>query len=166
MSTNHVWCHGLQSSPTVQRPHIEAPQPTRRSYYWLRNTIHIQLHILPKSTFGDPSSSFHSFSPPDGWSDQESQLGSWAIPLAFHEPTSGWLVWLAGHSQVAYNNQVHASTCSSPFMLDTGQNPHFGIVPLRESHLEMLNDFPSWMEAETKEACSALTQAANDMACF
>src|SRR5882724_9108336 len=37
---------------------------------------------------------------------------------------------------------------------------------MRESHMETLNDFASCMEAATKEACSALTQAANDMACF
>src|SRR5882724_3514214 len=37
---------------------------------------------------------------------------------------------------------------------------------MRETHMETLNDFASWMEAATKEACSALTQAADDMAQF
>jgi len=35
---------------------------------------------------------------------------------------------------------------------------------MREPCLETLNDFTSWMEGATKEACSALTQAADDMA--
>ena len=51
-------------------------------------------------------------------------------------------------------------------MLDTRQNPHLGIEPLRESHLEMLNNFASQMEAAMKEASSALPQAANHMAHF
>ena len=53
-----------------------------------------------------------------------------------------------------------------PFMLDTGKNPLLSIEPMRESHLETLNNFTSWMEAVTKEAHSALTQAADDMAHF
>src|SRR5882672_4766218 len=57
-------------------------------------------------------------------------------------------------------------SCSSPFMIDTGQNPLLGIEPLRESHLEMLNDFASGMEAAMKEACSALSRAADIMAHF
>ena len=51
-------------------------------------------------------------------------------------------------------------------MLDTGKNPRLGIEPMRESRMETLNDFASWMEAATKEACSALTQAADNMAHF
>src|SRR5882672_6817285 len=51
-------------------------------------------------------------------------------------------------------------------MMDTGQNPQLSIEPLRESHLKTLNDFTSQMEAATKEACSALSRAADDMARF
>ena len=51
-------------------------------------------------------------------------------------------------------------------MLDTGQNPQLSIEPMRDSFLETLNDFTSWMEAATKEAHSAISQAANDMAHF
>jgi len=51
-------------------------------------------------------------------------------------------------------------------MLDTGQNPQLGIKPMTESCVETLNDFASWMEAATKEAHSALTQAAHDTAHF
>ena len=50
--------------------------------------------------------------------------------------------------------------------MDTGKNPQLGIEPLKESHLETLNNFASRMEAVMKEAHSALARAADDMACF
>src|SRR5882724_1558883 len=49
-------------------------------------------------------------------------------------------------------------------MLDTGKHPWLGVEPLRDSHLETLNDFTSRMGKAMDEAHSALTQAANDMA--
>jgi len=49
-------------------------------------------------------------------------------------------------------------------MLNTRQHPQFSVEPLRESHLETLNDFASRMEKAMDEAHSALTQAADDMA--
>jgi len=49
-------------------------------------------------------------------------------------------------------------------MLDTGKNPWLGVELLRESHLETLNNFASRMGKAMDKACSALTQAANDMA--
>src|SRR5467141_3070136 len=73
---------------------------------------------------------------------------------------------MASIAEFTYNDWLHASTCSSPFMMDTGQNPQLGIEPLRESFLEMLNDFASRMEVATKEACSALSRAADNMAHF
>ena len=51
-------------------------------------------------------------------------------------------------------------------MMGTGQNPHLGIEPLRESCLETLNDFASRMEVAMKEAHSSLTRVADDMAQF
>jgi len=50
--------------------------------------------------------------------------------------------------------------------MDTRQNPQLSIELLRESHLEMLNDFTSCMEAVTKEGFSALAKMADDMAHF
>jgi len=77
----------------------------------------------------------------------------------------GWYEWLA-IAEFTYNDQIHASTCSSLFMMDTGQNPQLSIEPLRESHLETLNDFTTQMEAATKEAHLALSRAADNMAHF
>ena len=49
-------------------------------------------------------------------------------------------------------------------MMDTRQNPQLGIEPLRESHLETINDFTSRIEAVMKEAHSSLARAADDIA--
>ena len=76
-----------------------------------------------------------------------------------------WYKWLC-IAEFAYNDQVHASTCSSLFMMDTGQNPQLGIEPLRDSHPETLNNFASRIEAATKEVCLSLARAADDMASF
>ena len=49
--------------------------------------------------------------------------------------------------------------------MDTQKYPQLGIEPLRESHLEMPNNFASWMAA-MKEVCSALVSAADNFAHF
>jgi len=51
------------------------------------------------------------------------------------------------------------------FMMDTDR-PSAGQRAIKESCLETLNDFASQMEVATKEVCSALTKAADNMACF
>ena len=71
--------------------------------------------------------------------------------------------WLS-IAEFAYNDQIHASTQFSPFMLNTRQHPQLGVELLRESYLETLNDFTSRMGKATDEAHSALTQVADDMA--
>ena len=55
---------------------------------------------------------------------------------------------------------------SSPFVLDTSQNPQLGFEPIQESQLETLDNFVSRMARVTKEAQSALVRAADDMAQF
>jgi hypothetical protein len=50
-----------------------------------------------------------------------------------------------------YNNSVHSSTQQTPFMLDTGRNPHMGFEPHQpRSNLESVNKFTD---------CMALTKA-------
>src|SRR5882672_4834177 len=87
------------------------------------------------------------------------------LQLLVNQWQDNWYKWLA-IAEFTYNDWIHTSTHSSPFMMDTEQNPQLGIEPLRESHLETLNNFTSWMEAATKEAHSALSRAADDMAHF
>src|SRR5882724_13569247 len=82
-----------------------------------------------------------------------------------NEQQDDWYEWLS-IAEFAYNDQAHTSTCTSPFMFDTRQNPRLSIEPLRESHLETLNDFTSRMDMAMEEAHLTLTRSANDMAWF
>ena len=52
--------------------------------------------------------------------------------LFVNQRQDNWYDWLS-IAKFAYNNQVHASTQTSPFMLDAGQNPCLGFEPIRES---------------------------------
>ena len=72
------------------------------------------------------------------------------LQLFVNQCPDDWYEWLS-INQFAYNNQVHASTNSSPFMVDTGQNPQLGIEPLRVSCLETLDDFASKIKAAWKK---------------
>src|SRR5882672_5702334 len=101
----------------------------------------------------------------DGQTEQVNQEVEQFLRLFVNQRQDDWYEWL-GIAEFAYNDQIHASTSSSLFMMDTGQNPRLGIEPLRESRLKTLNDFTSQMEVATKEACSALSRAVDDMARF
>ena len=101
----------------------------------------------------------------DGQTERVNQEVEQFLQLFINQWQDNWYEWLA-IAEFAYNNWIHTSTCSSPFMMDTGQNPQLGIEPLRESCLKTLNNFASWMEAATKEAHSALSRVVDDMACF
>jgi len=87
------------------------------------------------------------------------------LKLFMNQHQYDWDEWLS-IAKFAYNDWVHTSMQSSPFMLDTGQHPRLNVELLRESRLETLNDFTSRMEKATDEACLALTWAANNMAGF
>src|SRR5882724_8706277 len=101
----------------------------------------------------------------DGQTERVNQEVEQFLQLFINQHQDDWDEWLS-IAEFAYNNQVHTSTHSSPFMLDTGQHPGLGVEPLRESHLETLNNFASRMEKAAEEARSALARAADDMAQF
>src|SRR5882672_11094527 len=101
----------------------------------------------------------------DGQTERVNQEVEQFLRLFVNQWQDDWYEWLA-IAEFAYNDRIHASTRSSPFMMDMGQNPQLGIEPLRESCLETLNDFASQMDAAMKEACSALSRVADDMARF
>jgi len=96
------------------------------------------------------------------WVNQEVDHFLW---LFMNQHQDDWDEWLS-IAEFTFNDRVHASTWSSIFMLNTRQHPRLGVEPLRESHLETLNDFASRMGKATDKACLALTQAADDMAQF
>ena len=61
-------------------------------------------------------------------------------------------------------NHIHSSTQHSPFLLDTGQEPHMGFEPnLQQSHLESVNEFKDWMKNTLEEAKAALAKSKDDM---
>src|SRR5882672_5405475 len=101
----------------------------------------------------------------DGQTKRVNQEVEQFLQLFVNQRQDDWYKWLA-IAEFTYNDRIHASMCSSPFMMDTGQNPRLGIEPLRESRLETLNDFASRMDAAMKEAHSALSWAVDDMARF
>src|SRR5882724_811654 len=72
------------------------------------------------------------------------------LQLFVNQRKDDWYKWLA-IAEFTYNNQIHTSTHSSPFMMDMGQNPQLSIEPLRESCLETLNDFASQMKWPQKK---------------
>ena len=71
--------------------------------------------------------------------------------LFVNQRQDDWYNWLS-IAKFAYNNRVHASTQTSPFMLDMGQNPQLGFKPICESRLESLDNFASRMAQATEEA--------------
>src|SRR5882724_520443 len=101
----------------------------------------------------------------DGQTERVNQEVEQFLRLVVNQRQEDWDEWLS-IVEFAYNNRVHTSMHSSPFMLNTGQHPRLGVEPLRESRLETLNDFASRMENATEEVHSALTRAADDMARF
>ena len=84
------------------------------------------------------------------------------LHLFINQRQDDWYDWLL-IAEFAYNDRVHASTQTSLFMLDTGQNPRLGFKPIRETQLESLDNFTSRMAQAMEEAWAALVKAANDM---
>ena len=85
------------------------------------------------------------------------------LRLFVNQRQDDWYDWLL-IAEFAYNDQVHALTQTSPFMLDAGQNPRLGFKPICESRLESLDNFVSRMAQAMEEAWAALVKAADDMA--
>jgi hypothetical protein len=67
-------------------------------------------------------------------------------------------------AEFQYNNHCHPATQSTPFMLDTGRDPHMGFEPHPQSRLEAANEFVDRMKSASEEARSALAKAKDDMA--
>ena len=87
------------------------------------------------------------------------------LHLFVNQRQDDWYDWLL-IAKFAYNDQVHALTQTSLFMLDAGQNPHPGFEPICESQLASLDNSTSRMAQVTEEERAALVKAADDMAQF
>ena len=101
----------------------------------------------------------------DGQTEHVNQEVEQFLCLFINQRQDDWYDWLL-IAEFAYNDRVHASTQTSPFMLNAGQNPRLGFKPIHESQLESLDNFASRMAQAMEEARAALVKAANDMARF
>jgi hypothetical protein len=62
-----------------------------------------------------------------------------------------------------YNNTKHSSTQQTPFMVDTGRNPHMGFEPQQpRSTLESANEFAERIALGIEEAKAALTKVKDE----
>jgi hypothetical protein len=101
----------------------------------------------------------------DGQTEWVNQEIKQYLRIFVNHHQNDWVEWLP-IAEFAYNNQVHSSTCQTPFRLDSGQDPHLGMEPLRSGTAEAASDFITWMRKATDKAQSALRRAAEDMAHF
>ena len=87
----------------------------------------------------------------DGQTEHVNQEGKHFLCLFINQRQDNWYDWLS-IAGFAYNNQVHALTQTSLFMLDVGQNPRLGFKPICESQLESLDNFASRISQAMEEA--------------
>jgi hypothetical protein len=63
-------------------------------------------------------------------------------------------------SEFNHNNHVHSSMQQSPFMVNTGRNPHMGFEPQQPRlMMESVNNFVDHMAQGLDEAKAVLTKA-------
>ena len=67
-------------------------------------------------------------------------------------------------AEFQYNNHIHASAQTTPFLLDTGRHPCMGFEVRNPSRVEAVNDFVGRMKSAMEEARSAIAKAKDDMA--
>ena len=87
----------------------------------------------------------------DGQTEHVNQEVEQFLWLFINQRQDNWYDWLL-IAEFSYNSRVHASTQTSPFMLDVGQNLHLGFEPIHESGLKSLDNFTSRMAQVTEEA--------------
>ena len=109
------------------------------------------------------STAFHPQT--DGQTERVNQEIEAYLRLFCNFQQDDWADWLP-MAEFALNNRVHASTRTTPFRLDTGQDPRMGFEPRREGVRQDVRDFVSGMERASEEAQAALERAASDMARF
>ena len=130
---------------------------------WLFRDGVWKLHGLPKEVISNRGPQFMSnfmrikvaastaYHPQtDGQTKRVNQEVEQFLRLFVNQRQDDWYDWLS-IAKFAYNDRVHTSTQTSPFMLDAGQNPRLGFEPVRESRLESLDNFTSRMAQATEE---------------
>ena len=104
-----------------------------------------------------PSTAYHPQT--DGQTERLNQELEQFLRLYVSERQDDWEELLP-MAEFAYNNHVHSSTNSTPFVLDCGRNPRMGFEPM-EAPSQMLsaNEFVKKMADGLEEAKSAINRA-------
>ena len=76
-----------------------------------------------------------------------------------------WLDWLRT-AEFAYNNKIHATTKTSPFKVNYGQNPRMGFERRKKGKYEAAGKFVEKMKKIQEEAKAALGKAQEEMKKF
>jgi len=147
---NHVWkLHGLPKQVVSDRGPQFVGQFTRELYRRLGIKLATTTAYHPQG---------------DGQTERVNQELEQYLRLFVSERQDDWDELLP-MAEFHYNNQVHASTQHTPFMLDTGRNPRMGFEPrLPPSKIESVNEFRERMAGSLEEARAALGKAKSDMA--
>jgi hypothetical protein len=70
-------------------------------------------------------------------------------------------------AEFSYNNLVHSTTQSTPFMLDTGRNPRMGFEPLEAPATdEAAGEFAARMKVAVEEAKATISKAQEEYALY
>ena len=145
---------------------MEAPWTSRRGYQWSWHSICLPIHAWAQQTPRDQDRSLYSISPQtDGQTEHINKEIEQYLRLFVNQRQDDWYKWVS-LAEFTYNNQIHPSTQTTPFMLNNGQHPRLRVELIQETRLETLREFTDRMEMATNEAHSTLQRAADDMTCF
>ena len=65
----------------------------------------------------------------DGQTERINQEIEQYLRLFVNQCQDDWYKWVS-LAEFTYNNQIHSSTQTTPFMLDNGQHPRLGVEPI------------------------------------
>ena len=84
------------------------------------------------------------------------------LPKRLYSVTPDWL----RTAKFAYNNKIHATTKTSPFKVNYGQNPRMGFERRKKGKYEAAGKFVEKMKKIQEEAKAALGKAQEEMKKF
>ena len=68
----------------------------------------------------------------DGQTERVNQEIEQYLRLFVNQRQDDWFDWIS-LAEFSYNNQIHSSTQTTPFLLDNGQHPRLGVEPIQET---------------------------------
>jgi transposase InsO family protein len=148
---DHVWrSHGMPIEILSDRGSTFASAVMRE----LNTLLGINTHL---------STAYHPQT--DGQTERINQEVEQYLRVFCNHRQNDWSEWLT-LAEFAYNNRQGASTHETPFFLNYGRHPRMGFEPVKQTNVQGAAEFSNEMKESWKEARSALTMAAEDMARF